>query len=134
MSDFVARLDEVNAQAEAAPGFVWRLKDHDGPGAIQQRIFDDDTLIVNMSVWMDAPSLFDFVYRNAQHRDALRHRREWFRVATEPMVVCWWVPATRMPTILDAQARLTVLRDKGPSSDAFFLQREVPADFAPPTI
>ena len=30
MADFVARLDEINALAEGAPGFVWRLKTEDG--------------------------------------------------------------------------------------------------------
>ena len=25
LADFVARLDEINALAEASPGFVWRL-------------------------------------------------------------------------------------------------------------
>jgi hypothetical protein len=134
MASFVARIDDVNDQADKAPGFVWRLTYGDGPGAIKQRIFDDDTLIVNMSVWADAASLFDFVYRNERHRDALRQRREWFAVATEPMVVCWWVPATRMPSVLDAQERLILFREKGPSIDAFAFQKEIPAKFQFPAI
>ena len=30
LADFVAALDEVNALADAAPGFVWRLQTEDG--------------------------------------------------------------------------------------------------------
>jgi len=30
LADFVAALDPVNAEADAAPGFVWRLQTEDG--------------------------------------------------------------------------------------------------------
>lgn len=30
MSEFVARLVEINAVADASPGFVWRLQTEDG--------------------------------------------------------------------------------------------------------
>ena len=30
MAEFMAQLDEVNALAEAAPGFVWRLQSSSG--------------------------------------------------------------------------------------------------------
>ena len=30
MADFVARLDDINALADSAPGFVWRLQTEDG--------------------------------------------------------------------------------------------------------
>ena len=50
LADFVAKLDEVNALADAAPGFVWRLQTEDG-NATAVRAFDDDRIIVNMSVW-----------------------------------------------------------------------------------
>jgi len=30
MSGFVARLDDINALADSAPGFVWRLQTEDG--------------------------------------------------------------------------------------------------------
>ncbi len=55
LADFVAALDPVNASAEAAPGFVWRLQTEDG-NATSIRAFEWDTagsagVIVNMSVW-----------------------------------------------------------------------------------
>ena len=129
MAQFVARIADVNRQAETAPGFVWRLQDDEGEGALDQRIFNDDTLLVNMSVWRDAASLFDFVYRNLQHREALQQRRQWFSAVAEPMVVCWWTPDTHMPTIRDAEERLTHVRENGPSARAFPFRRVIPDEY-----
>lgn len=50
LAEFVEALDPVNAAADTAPGFRWRLKSEDG-NATSMRVFDDDWLIVNMSVW-----------------------------------------------------------------------------------
>jgi len=131
MADFVARIEEVNARSDVAPGFVWRLRSDSGYGAVDQRIFDDDTLLVNMSVWTDSQSLFDFVYRDESHRQTFARRREWFAVVSEPMVVCWWVAETRMPTVADAQRRLETLRERGPSVEAFPFRRVIAPEFRP---
>lgn len=47
MADFVANLDRINALADAAPGFVWRLQTAEGD-ATAVRPLGDSTL-VNMS-------------------------------------------------------------------------------------
>ena len=60
MAGFVARLDEINALADAAPGFVWRLQTEDGD-ATALRVFDDDMLLVNMSVWETIDALHDYL-------------------------------------------------------------------------
>ena len=91
MATFVDQLAEVNAGAESADGFIWRLKDEDGPGATSYRILRDDGLIVNLSVWRDLESLRAFVVGHDQHRGALRDRFTWFERAAEPMTVCWHV-------------------------------------------
>ena len=44
LADFVASLAPVNAAADVAPGFVWRLADESGTGATPIRVFDDDLL------------------------------------------------------------------------------------------
>ena len=46
LAGFVERLEPVNALADAAPGFVWRLQTEDGD-ATGIRAFGDDRLIVN---------------------------------------------------------------------------------------
>ena len=59
LTDFVAALDPVNAAADAAPGFVWRLQTEDG-NATAVRAFEWDEagsagVIVNLSVWASCP-------------------------------------------------------------------------------
>ena len=56
MADFVAQLDEVNAIAENSEGFVWRLKDEEN-NATSFRPFDDNRVIVNLSVWENIDAL-----------------------------------------------------------------------------
>src|SRR5580692_4632062 len=75
VADFVAALDPINALADAAPGFVWRLKTEDGD-ATAIRVFPDDQILLNMSVWESAEALKSYVYRSG-HREVLRRRREW---------------------------------------------------------
>jgi len=49
MAEFVANLERINALADAAPGFVWRLQTEAGD-ATAIRPFDDEHTLVNMSV------------------------------------------------------------------------------------
>ena len=55
MAEFVAYLDQINALADVAPGFVWRLESDDGD-ATEFRPLGDMTL-VNLSVWKDLAAL-----------------------------------------------------------------------------
>ena len=55
LADFAVALDPVNAAADAAPGFVWRLQTEDG-NATAVHAFEWDQggsagVLVNMSVW-----------------------------------------------------------------------------------
>ncbi|NKZ09052.1 DUF3291 domain-containing protein [Actinomadura latina] len=115
--DFVALLDPVNALADAAPGFVWRLVEEGRPDATGMRPAGDD-VIVNFSVWESAEALWDFVYRSP-HLETMRRRREWFRRHGEAHLVLWWIPAGRVPTVAEAMERLALLRAQGPSARAF---------------
>jgi hypothetical protein len=126
LADFVAALDEVNATADGAPGFVWRLRTEDG-NATAIRIFDDAGLIVNMSVWESLETLADFVFREHGHVAVMRGRRRWFAPPAEATTALWWVPAGRTPTVADAEERLTRLRAHGPTPFAFGFRSPFPA-------
>lgn len=117
LTEFVAALDPINALADASPGFVWRLQTEDGD-ATAVRMFDDDMLIVNMSVWASREALYAFVY-GTDHVAVMRRRREWFARMAEAYLALWWVPAGTVPTAPDAQDRLIHLRERGPSPRAF---------------
>ena len=116
MAEFMANLDRLNAVADTAEGFVWRLQD-DAGNATALRPYGP-SLIVNMSVWASLEALRDYVYRSA-HLDILRRRREFFRVMDEAYTVLWWVPAGHLPTVDEAWSRLELLRKEGPGPYAF---------------
>jgi hypothetical protein len=125
MADFVANLDRINALAESSPGFVWRLQTEEGD-ATAVRPMGADTL-VNMSVWGDVESLNRYVYESA-HVDIMRRRKEWFERMREAYVVLWWVRKGHRPGIAEAIAKLQLLREKGPTEEAFTFRKA----FAPP--
>ncbi|GAA4843526.1 DUF3291 domain-containing protein [Kitasatospora terrestris] len=127
LADFVAALEPLNAAADRAEGFVWRLADGEyGGNATGSRIYGDDWLLVNMSVWRDPGTLEAYVY-SPEHRPVLKRRREWFERPAEAMTALWWVPAGHRPTVAEAEARLDLLRAKGPTADAFTLKERFPA-------
>ncbi len=117
LAEFVANLDPVNALADGAEGFVWRLQTEDGD-ATAIRAFDDDRILVNMSVWRDVESLGGFVYRSG-HLDVLRRRREWFHRMASASLALWWIPAGTRPTVEEAKRRLELLERHGPTPKAF---------------
>jgi hypothetical protein len=131
MADFAASLERINALADQSPGFVWRLQTDEGD-ATSIRPFEDENLLVNMSVWRDVETLNKFVYRSA-HVDIMRRRREWFELMREAFLVLWWVPAGHRPSIAEAVARLEILRSKGPTTEAFTFRQAFPPPDAIPS-
>lgn len=122
MHDFVANLDEINALAESAPGFVWRLKG-DGNDATSLRPYEDERVIVNMSVWESVDTLFQYAYYS-DHTEFFRRRREWFHKMTTPAVALWWIEAGHIPTVDEAKEKLALIEKHGPTPQAFtFKQR-----------
>lgn len=133
MADFMALLDPVNELADHSPGFVWRLEDEDG-NATSIRAFDDDRVIVNMSVWESIDALWDYVY-SGDHLAVMRRRRDWFRHFGSPALVLWWVPAGEVPTVAEGKRRLALLEERGPTPDAFtFKARFEPSGAPAPAI
>ena len=130
MAGFVAQLAEINALAERTPGFVWRLKTEDDD-ATAIRPYDDERIIVNMSVWESAEALTGYVYQSA-HTEVMRRRREWFGRMVDATLALWWIPAGHLPTVAEGVARLEVLRANGPTPAAFTFRQRFPAPEASP--
>jgi hypothetical protein len=127
LDEFTAALDPINALADRAPGFVWRLQTDEG-NATAIRPFDDDRMIVNMSVWESIDALAEFVYRS-DHVAVMRRRREWFERIRIYMVL-WWVPTGHTPSVDEAIERLEHLRAHGPTPHAFTFKARYLADDA----
>jgi len=129
LADFVAALDPVNAVADAAPGFVWRLQTEDG-NATAVHAFEWDQagsagVLVNMSVWESVEALAAYVYSDA-HRQVLRRRREWFERMAAAHTALWWIPRGHAPTTGEAEERVIHLRVFGPTPHAFTLKEHFP--------
>ena len=120
MQEFVALLDEINAYADASPGFVWRLKGPEG-NATYLRPYSDERILFNMSVWTSIEWLRVYTYGTA-HADVLRRRREWFSRFERPNVALWWVHAGTRPSVEDGVRRLDYLQIHGPTIHAFSLR------------
>ena len=117
---FMDALDHVNAQADVADGFIWRLVgegDANDATAIEAVAGDAD-FIVNLSVWRDVPSLEAFAYRQADHRAVLARRGEWFE-PMEPSLALWEVLEGHIPSVAEALDKLAELGRDGPSAAVF---------------
>ena len=121
MSEFKNNLDRINALAEGSEGFVWRLKD-DNNNATSIKVFEDDFMLINMSVWKNMETLYKYVYESA-HVEYLKKRREWFEKLTEMHMALWWIPAGHVPSASEAIERLTHIRDKGDTPYAFSFKK-----------
>jgi uncharacterized protein DUF3291 len=124
IAEFVSLPDQVNAVADASPGFVWRLQSAGG-NATGIPVSDNAKFIVNMSVWQSVAALFDFIYRGA-HRMAMARRRTWFQPRDGAYQVLWWVPAGSTPAVEEGLERLHRLRHAGPSQQAFTFRAKYP--------
>jgi Domain of unknown function (DUF3291) len=118
IADFVAGLQPINELADASPGFVWRLQTEDGD-ATSVRPLEDNSILVNMSVWESMESLA----ARSGHAAFMRWRRESFQKLAEAHLVLWWVPAGHIPTVQEAKERLELLLTQGPAPRAFTFQR-----------
>ena len=117
MANFRQQLAPINALADQAPGFVWRLQTEDGD-ASAIRAFDDPLILFNMSVWASAEALFDYTYKSG-HIELLRGRAEWFERPVGPSLVMWWIPEGSIPNVEEAKAKFDLLAANGPSQDEF---------------
>ena len=119
MRGFVEGLEPINALADGSPGFVWRLQT-DGGDATALRVFDDQMMIVNVSVWESAEHLRAFVF-GTDHAEYLRRRGAWFERLAEASTALWWLEAGTLPTVADAIGRLELVQTHGPTPEAFTL-------------
>ncbi|MEA2126701.1 MAG: hypothetical protein QOI80_3483 [Solirubrobacteraceae bacterium] len=123
LAPFMAELEPVNANADGADGFVWRLQT-DAGDATALRVFGG-SMMINLSVWESLEALRTFVYGDPDHLAIMRRRREFFE-RIELVTALWWVAAGHGPDLGEAEARYDRLRLAGPTPEAFTFQRHFP--------
>jgi GNAT superfamily N-acetyltransferase len=127
VAEFMDALERVNAVADAAPGFVWRLQTESG-NATEIQMFPNPLTLVNMSVWETVDALKAYVYRT-EHMEFFRRRAAWFEHDAKRVAI-WHVPAGTIPQLDEAVRRVEFLERNGASPYAFgFAKPQVPLVF-----
>jgi hypothetical protein len=126
LAGFVARLDDINALADASPGFVWRLQGDSG-NATDIKVSEDPNVIVNMSVWEGLDSLFAYVYRS-DHLQVMSRRRQWFEKPAGAFMALWWLPAGTLPSVEEGIERIALLERSGATPEAFTFKQPFDAE------
>ena len=124
IAGFVSQLEPINALADQAPGFVWRLKSESG-NATDIAYNDDPFIIVNMSVWESIEALRDFAYKS-DHRKVFQDRANWFEKMDKPNYCLWWVPAGHKPTVAEGRERLERYQMHGATPYSFWFSQRFP--------
>jgi Domain of unknown function (DUF3291) len=117
MAAFMEKIDDVNAIAEGSTGFIWRLKSDDG-NATSIQIFEDELIIVNMSVWESFEAFKGFVF-NGLHAAMMRSRNEWFEKSDFSNLALWWIPEGHIPNTDEAKSKLEKIAAEGDTQEAF---------------
>ncbi|GAA3603862.1 DUF3291 domain-containing protein [Flavivirga amylovorans] len=126
MQDFVNNLDRINALADESEGFVWRLKDEDKDLGTQ--VFQDNELLINISVWENLETLFNYTYKSG-HIEVFKRKKEWFSKMKMIHMAFWYIPKGYEPTFQDAKNRLDYLNKHGDTPYAFsFKSKFTPSD------
>jgi GNAT superfamily N-acetyltransferase len=116
VAEFMDNLERINAVADAAPGFVWRLQS-DAGNATDIQIFPNPLTLVNMSVWESVEALKEYVYRS-EHVDFFSRRAEWFERGAK-RVALWHVPDGEIPELDEAVRRVEFCERNGATPYAF---------------
>ena len=116
MTEFADNVDRVNKLADQIDGFVWRLQDYTGH-AMNMRVYDDPTVLPNLTLWENEAALERFVWQTV-HGRFYRGRETWFVPMATPLVM-WWVAAGERPTLAEGVRRRDRLIAEGPSAYAF---------------
>lgn len=124
IAEFVALLGPINALADKAPGFVWRLQSSSG-NATDIAYADDPFVIVNMSVWESIEALREFAYKS-DHMKVFRNRPKWFEKMEKPSYCLWWVPIGHLPTVCEGRERLEHYQTHGATPYSFWFSQQFP--------
>ena len=118
LSSFVARISEINAIAEQAPGYIWRLQTNSLEEQKIRDLFGEERLVFNLSLWQNIESLKNFVYKS-MHLELLKNKNEWFNSLSHSHQALWWIEKGKYPTVEEAKDKLELLDRSGVSEEVF---------------
>lgn len=115
---FLDNVDKVNAVAERAKGFVWRLLDEQRDEFGRNAVCGTPNVLMTLSVWESAEDLEDFVW-NTVHKRIYNRKHEWFGKMKGHELIMWWVDEGHQPTLDEARERMDHLNEHGNTDFAF---------------
>ncbi|WP_271855784.1 DUF3291 domain-containing protein [Patiriisocius marinus] len=129
MAGFINATDRINELAAQSDGYIWSLIDRPEEERENRiEVFSKESVLVNMTVWKNRESLFEFVY-SSDHKDIMIRKKEWFQKMPKIHMVLWYVPDGHQPTISEGKERLEYLRLHGETPYAFsFKSKFTPED------
>jgi len=131
MKEFADFLEPVNLLADSSEGFIWRLKGEYGQASSNlQPVFEDEKMIINITVWKDVQSLKKFTF-NTVHQYFLKNRDKWMSKVEQIQFAMWWVPAHHTPGVEEAKQKLRLIEDIGSTPDAFTWKQQFDVEGMP---
>lgn len=120
VAEFMANLDRINGLGKRMPGFVWMMEGSGEPGTgnTEAKLEGDPQFVSNLTVWQNLPSLETFVFQTI-HAKFMERGAEWFQALEDRHFVMWHVPKGHQPNLDEALEKLNLLKNQGPSSEAF---------------
>ena len=73
LAEFIDNLDRLNWLGDESPGSVWRFQSETGR-SVDVKAYDNPRILLNLTVWDDLESLWNYVYKT-DHVEFLRRRR-----------------------------------------------------------
>ena len=131
MAGLASRITEMNALAEASPGFVWRFTAESDPGNRLELFsdyfipFDRERFFFNMSVWRSVEDLQRYAFKTT-HVELYQKRPAWMDSFPRAHAALWWLPEGKTPTVADAKARLLSVEQNGPTAFGFTFTKQFP--------
>ena len=122
---FFQALEYVDLNNRGDMAVTVELAQSEDGDATSINVFDDELMLINMSVWDSIESLRAFVYRTV-HVELIQDREAWFSKMAMAHQTLWWIPKGHIPTEEEGKERLAHIREHGPSQEAFTFGRPFP--------
>ncbi len=120
MKTFVDNIDLVHRVADRIGGLIHRVQAEGQKDATTLVVFNDPSIVPNLTVWKDYASLKNFVFKT-MHKKFFDKREDWFdsRNFNYPKNVMWFVEEDCIPCMQDGEERILSLKNDGPTDYAF---------------
>src|SRR5689334_17833612 len=104
MKEFVDNIDLIHRVADRIGGLIHRVKADGEKDATSIVVFNDPTIVPNLTVWKDVESLKKFVFQT-MHKRFFDKREQWFSDLDMPKNVMWYVEEGSIPTMSEGEKR-----------------------------